>query len=327
MYLIKRCIFFILLIASLAGCKKKKASMTGEEPVEVTDFMEVFQPLTLPFKVADTLVNKKDKDSTVISYKIFTQFVPDSIFSKAFGKNVKPKIYPLGKAGLDKSETYLLAKAVQGNKKNVYLICFDKDNKFIAAMPLVVPDQSATTQQTGTIDKNFTITKNIQRKNADGSISEGRDAYVLNGDTKSFMLIMTDALDEKPAELINPIDTLPKKNKLSGDYLKNKTNIVSIRDTKRPDRILVFVHIEQNNGECVGELKGEATLKSPTLAEYSEAGNPCLVQFNFTGSTVTMKEVEGCGSYRGLRCLFDGTYTRKKEVKPKEPKKKTSTKK
>jgi len=327
MHLIKRCVFLIVILALLAGCKKKKASMTGDEPVEVSDFIEVFEPLNLPFKVADTLVNKKDKDSTIISYKIFTQFIPDSIFSKAFGKNVKPKIYPIGKAGLDKSETYLLAKAVQGNKKIVYLICFDKDNKFIAAMPLAVPDQNAATQQTGTIDKNFTITKIVQRKNADGSINEGRDAYVLNGDTKSFMLIMTDALDEKPAELINPIDTLPKKNKLSGDYIKSKTNYISIRDAKRADRILIFVHMEQNNGECVGELKGEATLKNPTTAVYNENGDPCFVQFNFTTSAVTMKEVEGCGSHRGLRCLFDGTYTRKKEVKPKEPKKKAAIKK
>ncbi len=327
MHLLKRCVLFIMIIAAVAGCKKKKASMTGDEPVEVSDFIEVFDPLTLPYKVADTLVNKKDKDSSVISNKIFAQFVPDSIFNNDFGKKAKPKIYPIGKAGLDKSETYLLAKAVQGNKKIIYLICFDKDNKFIAAMPLVVPDQNDATQQTGTIDKNFTITKSVQRKNADGSISEGRDAYVLNDDTRSFMLIMTDALDEKPAELINPIDTLPKKNKLSGDYIKNKTNYVSIRDTKKPDRLLVFVHIEQNNGECVGEIKGEAILKNPTTAVYNENGGPCFVQFSFTTSGVTMKEVEGCGSHRGLRCLFEGTYTRKKEVKPKEPKKKTTTKK
>lgn len=327
MHLIKRCIFFIVIIVSLAGCKKKKASMTGEEPVEVGDFIEAFEPLTLPFKIADTLVNKKDKDSTIIGYKIFTQFVPDSIFSKAFGKDVKPKIYPIGKTGPDKKETYLLAKAVQGSKKIAYLICFDKENKFIAAMPLLIPDQNTSTQQTGTIDKNLTITKTVQRKNADGSISEGRDAYVLNGDTKSFMLIMTDALDEKPAELINPIDTLSKKNKLSGDYIKSKTNYVSIRDAKRPDRILIFVHMEQNNGECVGELKGEAMLKNATTAVFNENGDPCFVEFRFTSSAVTMKEVEGCGSHRGLRCLFDGTYTRKKEVKPKEPKKKTTTKK
>jgi hypothetical protein len=40
-------------------------------------------------------------------------------------------------------------------------------------------------------------------------MSEGKDVYVLNAEAKNFMLIMTDALEDKPTELINPIDTLP----------------------------------------------------------------------------------------------------------------------
>jgi hypothetical protein len=38
-----------------------------------------------------------------------------------------------------------------------------------------------------------------------------------------------------------------------------------------------------------------------------------------------VKETEGCGSHRGLRCSFDGTFAMKKEIKP--AKKKTVTKK
>ncbi len=47
------------------------------------------------------------------------------------------------------------------------------------------------------------------------------------------MLIMTDPLDDKPTELINPIDTLPRKNKLSADYTTGKMNLVSIRDGRK----------------------------------------------------------------------------------------------
>jgi hypothetical protein len=35
-----------------------------------------------------------------------------------------------------------------------------------------------------------------------------------------------------------------------------------------------------------------------------------------------MKEVEGCGSYRDIKCFFEGSFPKKKEVKPKAPKKK-----
>jgi hypothetical protein len=177
------------------------------------------------------------------------------------------------------------------------------------------------------IDKNFTISKNIQRKNGDGSISEGRDAYVFNSETRSFMLIMTDALDEKPAELINPIDTLPRKNKFAADYVKNKMDYVSIRDAGKPGKVLFFVHFEKNNGECTGELKGEANLTTPATAVYRSGGDPCVLQLTFSSSSVTLKELEGCGSRRGLRCLFDGYYPRKKEIRAKPAKKKSADKK
>jgi hypothetical protein len=64
----------------------------------------------------------------------------------------------------------------------------------------------------------------------------------------------------------------------------------------------------------VGELKGEATMKSLTVAEYHSNGDPCVLQLSFTPSTVTIKEMEGCGSHRGVHCVFEGTFVRKKET-------------
>ena len=48
------------------------------------------------------------------------------------------------------------------------------------------------------------------------------------------MLVMTDALNDKVTELINPIDTLLRKHKLSADYTNGKMNMVSIRDGGDP---------------------------------------------------------------------------------------------
>src|SRR4029078_1724750 len=127
------------------------------------------------------------------------------------------------------------------------------------------------------------------------TISDGKEVYVLNEQAKSFTLIMTDALDEKNVEMINPIDTFPRKNKFSADYTRDKKNLVSVRDNKKAGRISFFVHFEKNNGDCTGELKGEASFISPNVAEYRGAGEPCVLLFNFTSSSVTMTEIRGCG--------------------------------
>lgn len=294
--------------------------MSGEDPVDVKDFIGFFQTVNLPFQVADSILAKKDKDSLLISYKVFTQFVPDSVMNKALGKGTKPKIYPVGKAKVENAETYLFIKTVTASKRYVFALAFDKQNKFVALMPLVQSDLSKAMQRTAVIDKRYTITKTQLRKNADGSLSEGKDVYALNADAGNFMLIMTDKLDDKVTELINPIDTLPRKHKLSADYATGKMNMVSIRDGRKADRLSFFIHFEKNNGECTGELKGEAMIRSANLAEYRESGDPCVLQFKFTSSSVTLYEVEGCGSRRELRCSFNGSFPRKKYVKPKSGK-------
>lgn len=322
MALFRKYSLFLFFIVWVAGCKSKKASLSGDEPVDIEDFIEFFPDTQLPYQVADSTLLRKEKDSLLISYKVFTQFVPDSILSAVFGKNVKPKIYPLAKN--QGPETYLFAKAVAGNKRAALVLGFDKKNKFIAAMPLLGLDQSSATHQAGSMDSRYTLTKMVFRKNADGTVNEGKDVYVLNSDAKVFTLIMTDALDDKPAELVNPIDTGSRKQKYTADYGSGKMNLVSFRDGKRNDRLNFFIHFEKSNGACTGELKGEAIIKSPTMAEYREGGDPCVLQFRFTSSSVTVKELEGCGSRRGLRCSFDGTYPRKKELKPKVTKAKVA---
>lgn len=317
----------IILITGfvLFACgNKKKPSLSGEDPVEIGDFLESFQSVDLPYSIVDGAVAKKSADSLLISYKVFVQFVPDSTLTKVFGKDTKIKIYPLGKVVDQAKGHYVFMKAISSNRKAAFVAYFDKRDEFIAAMPVLQPDASPATLQSFTMDKRFTISKTITRKNPDGSTSDGKDVYALNNSSKSFFLIMTDALDEKSIELVNPIDTMARKNKLSGDYAKDKNNLVSIRDSKRTGRLTFFVHFERNNGTCTGELKGEAIINGNT-AVYRSNGDPCVLQFNFGATSVSLKEVGGCGSYRGIDCLFEGSFPKKKEPKPK-PVKKTSAK-
>jgi hypothetical protein len=325
---IRKFTVFLFVMALLAGCKhKKKPSLAGDEPVEVSDFIDFFQPVKLSYQLSDSILAKKEKDSMLISYDIFTKFVPDSLVSKVFGKGVKPKIYALGKAEIPKTETYLFVKIVSNEKKAVLILAFDKANKFIAGLTALRTDGNANSIHSVILDRKYTITKTMLRKNTDGSLSEGKDVYVLNAEAKNFMLIMTDALEDKPGELINPIDTLPEKNKYSADYGSDKMNLVSIRDGRKNDRITFFIHFEKNNRECSGELKGEAMLISPGKAEYKEDGDPCILKFNFSSGSVSLKEEGGCGSRRGLQCLFDGSFPRKKDTRPKPVVKKPTPKK
>jgi hypothetical protein len=124
--------------------------------------------------------------------------------------------------------------------------------------------------------------------------------------------------------VINPIDTLQKKSKFSADYIKDKMNIVSIRDHGEPGRLNFFIHIDRYNGDCTGELKGIANFTSANVAVYRQRGDACVLQFNFSSSSVTLKEVDACGAHRQLKCSFDGNFPRKKEPKSKAQKKPSS---
>ena len=67
-------------------------------------------------------------------------------------------------------------------------------------------------------------------------------------------------------------------------------------------------------------------LRSANTAEYREDGDPCILKFIFSSTAVTLKELEGCGSRRGLNCSFDGSFARKKYVKPVKTKKPVTNK-
>jgi hypothetical protein len=110
---------------------------------------------------------------------------------------------------------------------------------------------------------------------------------------------------------------MARSNKISGYYVKDKKNLISIRDGSKPGKILFFIHFEKNNGECVGELKGEASVIKPNLAQYAAAGDPCSLEFGFASNKLSIKELQGCGNYRGVRCFFEGSYP-KKVVKSKK---------
>lgn len=311
----------ILLIVILGSCKDKKASLQDETTLEVGDFIGFFPQVKPPFRVADSNLSKKIPDSLLIPAAVFSKFIPDSSLLNDFGTSVKLKIYPLARVrekGKGK-ETYLFLKAESGNKRVGYLAVFDKDQEFSDLIPFVKSGFDRSTSAYGLLDSKFQVTTYREEKRPGNELKFKRNVYIFNTAANSLTLIVTEPNEEMIENVINPIDTLPSKNKFSGDYIKDKYNFVSIRDGRNTNEYRFFVHFEKNKRECVGELKGQARLVSKTMARFQEAGNPCSLEFVFGATTVSIKEVGGCGTYRDIKCFFEGYYPRKKDVKPKTP--------
>ncbi len=311
---------YLLLLLSVVmmlfvACKGKKTSMKDDEKVDVSDFIGFFPEIPLPLKLADTSL-KRQNDSALIGYRIFTQFIPDSVLNKDFGKGIHPRLYAIGKTAEKGKETYLFFKAITGSKRIAYMACFNNDNKFLKAMPLVTSGTDAHTSAYGMLDNRFQVTTYREKKTTDG-LSFKKNVFIYNSAANEFTLIFTEPNEEMVKNVINPIDTLSRKGKFSGDYVQDKNNFVAVRDGKNASQILFFIHFEKDD-DCNGELKGSARFISPTVAQYVQSGNPCIVELSFSGNKVSLREKGGCGSYRGIKCFFDGAFTKKKEPKPKQ---------
>ncbi len=310
----KKYILMLPILLLLVFCKGKKTSLQDEDEIEVADFIEFFPEIKLPFRVADTSLLKKETDTSLqISNKIFTQFIPDSIIQKDFGKNAKPAFIALGRVTEKGKETYLFAKAVAGSKRIAYLATFSRKDEFLRAMPLVRTGFTRYTSSYGTLDNKFQIT--TYHENRGTELNYKKNVYFYNRETNDFTLIYTEPNEEMIENVINPIDTLSKKHKYAGDYVKDKRNFVSIRDGARAGEIMLFIHFEKDKGACNGELKGPARWINSTTAQYYQNGNPCTIELSFTATRVRLKETGGCGTYRDIKCFFDGTYNKKKESK------------
>jgi len=83
---------------------------------------------------------------------------------------------------------------------------------------------------------------------------------------------------------------------------------------KKPNVYQFFIHFEKEEG-CTGELKGELKMKDANTAQFSEKGDPCVIDFHFEGNEISLKEQGSCGNHRGIKCFFDDTFIKKKELR------------
>lgn len=307
-----------LLLLLVVSCKEKKPDLSGEVPVKLSDFIAAFPTITPPFHAADTNVQKLG-DTIIIGTKAFLQFFPDSTLTALFSAKTKPIIHPVGKIEKDKENYYLLKF---NTKKTTKLAVFvtDKKDKFLASKEILTTDSEDEYIHSVSINREPTFLMSKEKMGKDNTMQFSRSGWVYTNEGY-FMVIINDSNeDPKKTSVINPIDTLQRKNKLSGDYVQDKKNYVSVRDTKKPNVYAFFIHFEKNEGGCKGELKGELKMKDATKGQFTQNGDPCVIDFRFEDNEIYVKETGSCGNHRGMKCFFNDSYTKKKE--PKTSKKK-----
>jgi hypothetical protein len=314
----------LLMVISIPACNddKKEPEQEDKHVFSYQEFSKQFSEASLPYQLSDTaLLN--DKDTSTIKSNSFISLIPDSIKLAIFGKPEKTRYLPLVYFKEKGKGNYFLVKAINGARVAALLVIFDKDENYATVFPFLVPDKDPQTNQVSYLDKSFSISRNINRRTKDDVLTEGKEVYAYNEESKNFTLIMTDLLDDSKTELLNPIDTFPKKQQFSGDYFQGKNNLVSIRDGRDSREINFFIHFVKEGESCTGELKGTALFTTTKTAVYRQGGDPCVLELHFGSSNVTVKEIEGCGSHRGMQCLFDGTFSKKKTISNKQSVKKT----
>ncbi len=307
----------ILFLLFLGACKEKKPDLSGDTPLAINDFVAVFPKLTPPYSVADTNLYKAG-DTVTIGTKAFLQFFPDSTLTAIFGKNRKLTIHPIGLMEKE-NEQYLLVKFNHKKDYRLGVFVMDKKNNFLASKEILRTGYNDDYIHTVSINREPTFLMSKEKMGKNNALQFSRSGWVYNN-AGVFMVVINDSNeDPKKIGIINPIDTFPRKNKFSGDYVQDKRNFLSVRDTKKPNTYEFFIHFEKNEGACTGELKGELKFSNINTAQFKQNGDPCVIDFRFEGNEVTLKETGSCGNHRGIKCFFNDSFRKKKE--PKTPKK------
>ncbi len=313
-------ICIVLLTASCGG--SDRSDPLGED-ASLEDIFSATKDLKTSFTVNDSTIYKRG-DTIKLSRQQLAKFTHDSVLNFMFDQRSLVRV--VGKIEREK-EKYLVLAAPKGmGKARIMAVLFSAEGRYLNALRLLdANDQKHNTTVTITSEPTFLITR---QKTAEGDVLlYTKTGYAYNVDAGGFMVVLNESNEKTEStveNVINPIDTFPRKNEYSGDYKKDERNFLTIRDGKDASTYLFFIHFQKNKGACIGELKGELKMVDDKTAIYKKQGDPCVIDFTFLqGTTVKVKEQGSCGNHRGIRCFFDDTYKRPKPPKAAGNKKKT----
>lgn len=314
----KRYLLLLLTIVALAACKsKKKPGRGADEPMTFEDFQELFTPGTLPYKLnADTL-QLKQADSLAVDVADVSRFLTDTLLKGDYGKTEKVKLFPLARIQGNLTN-YMVIKAVGRAQSTGYLCILDKKGKYLNRLRIANTGSADGTVVSTSIDSKNVIKVSSEKKLSGSNTALKEDFYAVGKDG-SVQLIMTNSNGPTtPGQIFNPIDTLPRKHKFSGDYTSGDMSLISIRDGEDGKTFQFFITFSKDNGNCKGELSGKGHYIAGNRGEFKDKESSCGIAFQFSAGRVTIREIGGCGAYRGIKCFFEGNYAKKAEKKKKK---------
>jgi hypothetical protein len=306
--------FSVILTFMLFACKEKKLRTVADADLTLKEFISLAPALKLPYIVHDSILKKKENDSASLNIPLFKTFIPDSVFQLYYPASKELKLHILGKSKDAQGGNYILIKSVNGKRKAVHLYYYDAKDTYIGTMKLMDNSIPSNLNNYTRIDSRYNIGFIKEQKTPTGELWISETIYYMDA-KGSIILAMTNSTEDLSDEIMgNPIDTLPRKNKHSADYSSDKKNLVSIRDGSSAKSFQFFIHFSKQNGSCVGEIKGEGEFTENGKGVYHAKDGDCEILFSFTNSSVSIKEINGCGSYRDITCFFEGIFPKKKET-------------
>ena len=314
--------FVWMSLGILAACNPTPPDFSGNAPIKEKDFLVVFPELKLPKLIADSNLIQL-ADTTHIGFKAFTQFYPDSLLFPLIGKQKKGTYFrALGKISKP-TEIYLLfISLTPANEAHLYVLVTDLKNKYLDSKEFLYNKQEDGYHHYVHINREPTFQVVREKTGKDLESIYTKTGWIYPSEGK-FMVIVNDSNeDTKQQIIINPIDSFPALNPLSWDYGSDKKNFISVRDGSSPGKLLFFLHVEKNDATCIGEIKGTLQLTGPKKGIFRQSGDPCVIDFIFTDNGIECKETGSCGNYRGIKCLLDEHFPkRKKPARKNQPSK------
>lgn len=304
----------LLTVGLLAGCGSKK-DKSGKDAFTFEDFRRLFTEATLPYKMTPESLQQKSADSTAISPEVLKEFLTDTLGKSDFPEGAAVKYYPV--ATIDGAAVnYFVVKAVGKTATTAYICFLDKKGHYLNRLPAGKVDDKKDLHYFS-IDTRQVIKVTNEKELSPGHKATREDFFGVSEKGITTLIMTNSAGDAAAGQLFNPIDTLKATHKLSGDYISGENSIISIRDGDDPKSFLFFISFSKDKTGCKGELSGTGHFTSANKGEYKDKETDCGISFQFGSGKVSIKEIGGCGAYRGVRCFFEGSFSKKSQAKVK----------
>lgn len=312
-------IYFFLTF--MFACKEEAPKKVSDEGLKPKEFLTIVPEWSLPVLLEEKDLTAPLRDSQKIHLPSFKRYLSDSLFRETTSNAEKAVISVLGKITASDKSVYLFVKSVAGKHKNISVLYFDDKQVCLGRLTLLDSrDLKSGIDYSAKVDARYNFYLINKKPLPDGSEWSGEKIYYFDFSGMPIMAVTNTNEDLSNQILGNPIDSFPAKHKYSGDYSTDKQNLISIRDGRTDKTLQFFIHFSKRQGNCIGELKGEADWVNKSLAVYRDSKSPCVIEFRFAPKSVNIRETTGCGSYRDIKCIFEGSYPKVKKMHYNSPK-------